>query len=192
MAAMLGFATVIESATTRHAAALAAMPYDEEVRRLEREQEATVAAWRARSDWRAPGFPPAAKLALLAGDALVVVACLLTVLTSCFERLSVADRFDAPPLSGNALNVVVAPQGWLVVGAWAAATAILCAYRVWLGRRARETVESARAEAEDAPPPLTAAISSTASPGGPRGAEQEVVSGAGVALEPDVGARAIQ
>ena len=190
-AAMLGFATVIESATTKHAAALAAMPYDEEVRRLDREQEALVAAWRSCSDWRSPNFPPRARLALLIGDGLVVVAFPLTLL-HCFERLSVADRFSEPPLNGNALNIVIAPQGWLVVVAWAAATAILCAYRVWLGRRANEAVALAHAEAEDAPPPLTAAVSSTSatSPGAPRG----VVSGGdrGEPLEAESGAGAMQ
>ena len=191
MAAMLGFATVIEAATTRHAARLAAMPFDEEVRRLDREQEALVAAWRACSDWRAPGFPPRAKLVLLVGDALVVVACLLTVVTNCFERLSVADRFSEPPLSGNALNVFVAPQGWLVVVASVAATAILLAYRAWLTRRAKETVALAHAEAEDAPPPLTAAISSTASsPGGPRGVVSGGGGGGGEPLEAESGGAA--
>ena len=44
--------------------------------------------------------------------------CALSVLTRCFERCSVAQPFDGPPLRGNALNIVLAPQGWLVVVAW--------------------------------------------------------------------------
>ena len=67
--------------------------------------------------------------------------CALSVVTRCFERCSVAQPFDGPPLRGNPLNIVVAPQGWLVVGAWLVACTVLAAYRTWLARRARAAVQ---------------------------------------------------
>ena len=130
-----------------------------QVRRLDDEQAAFVAAWRTCSDWRRPGFPLAPRVWLLSGAALVVGAFWLSQ-TRCFERCSVADRFDGPPLYGNALNIVHAPRGWLVVGAWVAACAILAGHRLWLGARAREYV--ARGEGHGDEPPVV--VSGTAVP----------------------------
>jgi hypothetical protein len=166
MLAMVGFAQTIEAATSRHAEALAALPYDEEVRELDQQQEDFVAAWRACSDWRQPGFPRAPRAALLLGDALVVLACALNFvpLLRCFERYSVADRFDAPPLEGDALRIIVAPQGWVVIVAWLLACLLLGGYRLWLARRARAYV--ARGGGAEAPgEPLRAPVETHANAG---------------------------
>ena len=49
---MVGFAAAIEAGSSKHAAALARMPFDEEVRLRDEQDAAYVAAWRSCSDWR--------------------------------------------------------------------------------------------------------------------------------------------
>jgi hypothetical protein len=183
MLAMVGFAQTIEAATSRHAEALAALPYDEEVRELDQQQEDFVAAWRACSDWRQPGFPRAPRAALLLGDALVVLACALNFvpLLRCFERYSVADRFDAPPLEGDALRIIVAPQGWVVIVAWLLACLLLGGYRLWLARRARAYV--ARGGGAEAPgEPLRAPVETHANAGA-----EATAAGGGAGAAPTAG-----
>ena len=117
-------------------------------------------AWRNASDWRDASYPAAARvLAVTAAAAGLVgcrlsalpgasrepsrrlpvglVGCHLSVLAACFARVTVADRFDAPPISGNPLNVVRGGAGYALLASFLGGLLLLLLHRAWLGRRTR-------------------------------------------------------
>ena len=54
-----------------------------------------------------------------------------------FERVTVADPFNGPPLNGNPLGVVRGAPGWAVVGCFVLSYLLLHLHRGWLSRQAR-------------------------------------------------------
>jgi hypothetical protein len=137
LAASVGFAAVIERASITHAAAIAALPYDEEVRALDERSAEYSRAWREVSDWRDERHPGLARCMLGAAAALSTVGCHLATLLRCFARVTVADPFDGAPLHGNPLNVVNGLQGWLVIECFVAASLLLYVHHKWLAGLAR-------------------------------------------------------
>ena len=135
--ASIGFAAVIERATVTHAEAIAALPYDEEVRALDAQRTEYVRAWREAADWGREGHPKLARCTLAAAALLSGVGCHLAVLLRCFERVTVADPFNGPLLQGNPLNVVHGVQGWTVIVCFAASSLLLFAHHRWLAAEAR-------------------------------------------------------
>ena len=159
LAASIGFAAVIERAATLHADAIAALPYDEEVRALDEQRAAEASRWRATSDWRRAGYPRAARLTLLAAAVVSMLGCHLATLTRCFERVTVADPFNGAPLYGNPLKVVHGMQGWVVVVCFVGAAVVLYAHQKWLSRECtRTTAPAVTAGVAEAPPQMNAGL----------------------------------
>ena len=138
----VGFGAVIARASTVHAAAIAELPLDKEVAALDAHRQMMATAWRTASDWRQPGHVPMLVRVLLAtGAAAIIVGCHLTVCTRPFARVTVADRFDRPPINGHPLNVVLGVPGAMVLVDFAFASLVLVGYRIWLARRAAQLVK---------------------------------------------------
>ena len=137
LAASIGFAAVIERAAATHAEAIAALPYDEEVRALDAQRAEFANAWRAASDWRSERHPQLARSALALAALMSTVGCHLATLLRCFARVTVADPFDGAPLHGNPLNVVLGVQGWIVIVCFVVASLLLYFHHRWLGAQAR-------------------------------------------------------
>mgnify|MGYP006094986075 FL=1 len=133
----IGFAAVIERAATVHADAIAALPMDDEVAALDEQLRQREEAWRLASNWRRDGYPRAAMVVAVAAAVVGASVCHLTVLVRCFESVTVADRFDGPPLHGSALRVVRGVPGWLVVSGFVLCALLVWGHRTWVAREAR-------------------------------------------------------
>eukprot|EP00966_Prymnesium_polylepis_P298749 6903849-Prymnesium_polylepis.2 len=145
MATMIGFANTIEKASAKYADELAALPYDEEVRKLDAQQESLFLAWRVASDWKEADFPRQRKWVLLTAAALIVVAFHMSLAVHCFRPVTVADRYSEPPISSNPANVVLAP-GWIILALFTASSALVLVHRSWLTARAEAFVAAGRFE----------------------------------------------
>jgi len=137
MGASVGFVAVIEHAATAYEAEIAALPIDEEVAALDEARALYATAWRNASDWRDASYPAAARVLAVTAAAAGLVGCHLSVLAACFARVTVADRFDAPPISGNPLNVVRGGAGYALLASFLGGLLLLLLHRAWLGRRTR-------------------------------------------------------
>ena len=140
LAASLAFAAVIERAAAVHEAAIAALPYDEEVRALDDERAAYAFAWRRASDWSADDHPRMGRAVLVAAAAASTLAVHVSVLLRCFERVTVADPFDGAPLHGNPLNVVAGAPGWFVLVALLLTSGLVYGHGRWLAGRTRRII----------------------------------------------------
>ena len=103
---------------------------------MDAQRAALAAAWRECSDWRQPGFPRLAKVVLTAGALTGMLGCHLSVLFKCFVHVTVADRYDEPPIDSDPWNIVRGTSGVLVIVCFALSTTCLVGYRTWLSRRA--------------------------------------------------------
>ena len=143
----IGFLAVVERAATVHAKDIAALPLDEEVAALDEQRAARARAWRVASDWRRPGYPRAARVALGAAALVGVIAFHLTQLARPFLDVSVADKYTEAPLHGNALRVVRGVYGWAVIICFALASGIWYVHSRWLDGQIRVALLAAeRAE----------------------------------------------
>ena len=141
LGAMVGFAAVVERASVKYADELAALPYDEEVRVLDKQEESFVLAWRVASDWRQPDFPKNRKAFVIFGGVMIVFGFHLSLAVRCFERVAVSDQYANPPISSNPLNVVRNP-GWALLLCFFGATVVILNHRSWLTKRSKELVAS--------------------------------------------------
>ena len=144
LAASVGFAAVIERAVATHYDAIAALPYDEEVRALDERQAEYASAWREAADWRHGGHPTLARYALASAAVMSTIGCHLATILRCFERVTVADPFDKAPLHGNPLNVVYGAQGWIVMACFLLASLVLYLHHMWLAAQARQLMPAPR------------------------------------------------
>jgi hypothetical protein len=120
-------------------------PEHDEVRRLA-EREAEYAKKHGEmSDWGQLGTR--ARATLLGSVALFLLSGLIIALDTmatekmCFREFSITDKikssYDLGGLDGSALNVVLAPMGWIALGLAAAAFVLHVGFGQWLAATAR-------------------------------------------------------
>merc|ERR1719291_1021821 len=133
-------------------------PEHDEVRKLAEKEVEYVKKYSEMSDWGQLGT--LARATLLGTVGLFLLSgCMIALDTVeadkvCFREFyitdSIKDSYDLGGLDGNALNVVIAPRGWIALGLAAAAFALHVGFGQWLAATTRGAlIESEHKAASD-------------------------------------------
>jgi hypothetical protein len=133
-------------------------PEHDEVRKLAEKEAEYVKKYGEMSDWRELGT--SARATLLGTVALFLLSCFILALDTiatdktCFREFyitdNIKDSYDLGGLDGKALNVVIAPNGWIALGLAAAAFVLQVGFGQWLAATTRGAlIESENKQASD-------------------------------------------
>eukprot|EP00965_Chrysotila_dentata_P207256 6184005-Pleurochrysis_carterae.AAC.5 len=144
IAALVGAVYVIDRTATEHKAALEAMDPDIEVLELDKKNAAMLVAWRVATHWDRPQVGLAPKALVLTAAAMLSVACYIATLLPCFDpHFGVASSIERD-LGGNVLNIVLAPNGWVVLGLFSCGWVLRLIYQHWAQQVARRYLHEQR------------------------------------------------
>lgn len=131
---LIGAAYYIEQIAERDREELEAIPKDQEVLRASEEAAERHKVYRYFTQWQST-LPAWARIVLVIGSFASAGALYINLLFAkdTFEEFQVTDTI-AVQLDGNALNLVVVPLGWVVVGLIGLSILIIYVYGKWSKR----------------------------------------------------------
>ena len=150
--AFVAAVVIIERAVAEHRDELQAMEPDREVLQLEQRGKALDAAWREGTSWELRSVGIAPKALITCSAAMLTLACWMSTLLPCFHSdFGVADSISGK-LGGSALNIVLAPYGWIVIGLFASGWTLRPLYLRWAKAQARGLIaDTESASCQEAP-----------------------------------------
>lgn len=108
--------------------------------------------YRARTDWFTGGVPMLVKMLLcFAAVSMMVCTYLLLFFSSkTFQAFQVTDSIETK-LDGNAVNLIVAPLGWVAIGCLCASYVCLFIFNRWANYHVRHTPKDFVLPGEESP-----------------------------------------
>jgi len=139
--AMITAAYFLEQTSSTRGDEIAKLDVDQEVKACEDKDEEFNECYKEATKW--PDLPILPKAILASAFLSMIVACYLVQLFSadCFAEYQLTYTIEED-LDGNWLNLIL-PLGWIAVSLFFASCGLLCVYRQWANKAAREILKTA-------------------------------------------------